>query len=65
MELRGRIVVDVAVDGVDRRDYPDFCDAYFSDAAWEDGTQLTQMELDELTDIYPEVVWEMACESLR
>jgi hypothetical protein len=65
MELRGRIVVDAAVDGVDRRDYPDFCDAYFSEATWEDGTPLTQPELDELTDIYPEVVWDMACESLR
>ena len=63
MELNGRKVVDVEVDGVDTRDYPDFCDAYFSNAVYEDtGEELTDEELEQLQDAYPEVVNEMAYE---
>ena len=36
--------------GVDRRDYPDFCDAYFSYAEYTDGTPLTDAELEALTE---------------
>ena len=50
LELRGRTVVDATVDGIDMRDYPDFCDAYFDSAYYEDGTALTDDELIELTD---------------
>lgn len=64
MELKGRKVVDVEVDGVDTRDYPEFCDAYFSEAFYEDATPLTDTELEELTYLYPEFVQEMALESL-
>lgn len=64
LTLNGRKVVDIEIDGVDTRDYPDFCDAYFSDAYWDDtGAQLTDDEINELTDLYPEVVNEMAFES--
>lgn len=64
MELNGKKVVDVTVAGVDSRDYPDFCDAYFEEAFYEDGTALTDEEMDMLMDKYPEVVNEMAFESL-
>jgi hypothetical protein len=50
LELNGRAVVDATVDGIDMRDYPDFCDAYFDSAYYEDGTALTDDELIELTD---------------
>ena len=36
MKLNNRNVVDAEIDGVDSRDYPDFCDAYFCYAVWED-----------------------------
>lgn len=63
MQLKGRKVVDLEVDGVDTTDYPDFCDAYFASAVYEDtGEALTDEELDELNDLYPEVVNEMAFE---
>ena len=39
--LNGRKVVDIEVDGVNPNDYPDFSDAYFSYACYEDGTPLT------------------------
>ena len=63
MYLNGRKVVDVAVDGVDKTDYPDFCDAYFYKGCYEDGTELTDNELEELAEEYPEVLNEMAYET--
>jgi len=50
LQLNGRAVVDVTVDGIDMQDYPDFCDAYFDSAFYEDGTALSDDELIELTD---------------
>ena len=50
----------VEVDGVDTRDYPDFCDAYFSYACYEDGTELTDSELDDLTSDYEDTLYDMA-----
>ena len=63
MELNGRKVTNVQVDDVDPTDYPDFCDAHFSYAEYDDtGEELDDLELEELTDSYPEVVNEMAYE---
>jgi hypothetical protein len=64
MKLNDREVVDVVVGGVDSGDFPDFCDAYFDLAYYEDGTPLADHELDELGNLYPEVVNQMAFESL-
>ena len=65
MELNGREVEDIQVDGVDPRDYPDFCDAYFCSAVWVDtGKFLQDGDLEQLTDENPELLWEMAYESL-
>lgn len=67
MELNGK-QVDLGsfwVEDVDPRDYPDFCDAHLVGATFEDGTPLTDDEMDELNDKYPEVVWDMAFQSLH
>ena len=63
MQLNGRTVINAEVDGVDNTDYPDFCDAYFCYAEFEDGTELTDEQLDQLTDENGDVVNEMAFES--
>jgi len=63
--FKGKKVVDLEVDGVDSRDYPDFSDAYFSYACYEDGTKLTNDELNELTDLHGDVVNQMAFESFH
>lgn len=39
----------IEIDGIDMRDYPDFCDAYIAYAEYTDGTPLTDEELDTLT----------------
>ncbi len=63
MQLNGRKVVDVEVDGVDPSDYPDFCDAYFSHAVYADTKEeLSDDELEELTEKNGDVVNEMAYE---
>ena len=64
LQLNGRIVVDATVDGIDMKDYPDFCDAYFDSACYEDGTALTDDELIELTDSNPDLLHEMIYDSI-
>jgi hypothetical protein len=66
MELNGRKVVDVSVDGVDSTDYPDFCDAYFSYAVFLDTKEeLTDEQLEELGEAYPDKLNELAYDSLH
>ena len=61
--LNGQKVVDIEVDGVDSRDYPDFCDAHFSYAVYEgSGIELTDEELDQIADEYYGLLNEMAYE---
>lgn len=63
--LKNRAVEIEGVDGVDSRDYPDFCDAYVSSAYWEDtGDALTDEELDLLRDENPEVFFELCYDSM-
>ncbi len=60
-----RPVTDIEIEGIDGSDYPDFCDAYISNATWEDtGEALTEEELDKLNEngefVY-EQVWKWLC----
>jgi hypothetical protein len=58
-------IEDLEVDGVDSRDYPDFCDAFFAHGIWiETSKELTEDELIELSDTHQELLNEMAYESL-
>jgi predicted NAD/FAD-binding protein len=52
-------VVDAVIDGIDMSDYPDFCDAYFESAFYEDGTALTDDELEELREQNFDAFYEM------
>lgn len=52
---------DYQLDGIDHRDYPDFVDAFVSWATWEDGTELTDDELDKINEdgaLVHQLVWE-------
>ncbi len=57
------LITNVSIDGVDFRDYPDYCDA-FIDSADYDGEEMTDEELDLLNDDY-ELVRELVFESLH
>jgi len=43
-------IINAQFEGIDNSDYPDYCDAFCVYAEFEDGTQLTEIELDELND---------------
>lgn len=62
--LNNRSVVDLDIDGIDMRDYPDFCDAYIAGAIWEDTEEsLTDEELEELNDDR-DLVYELVLERI-
>ena len=42
-------IEDVEVDGIDTRDYPDFCDAYIASATYK-GREMTEIELARLNE---------------
>lgn len=45
--FNGRRLIDVTVQDIDFKDYPDFCDAYIESASWEDtGQALNDDELE-------------------
>ena len=64
MELNGKKVFASVAD-VNPRDYPDFCDAHFEDCFFEDGAELTDEQVQELHEKYPDVLWDMAYASLH
>ena len=66
IELNGRAidVSSIEIDGIDTRDYPDFCDAYMASAEYKDGTPLTDDELDALMDKYDYLTHELVFEHL-
>ena len=56
-------VDNLEVDGIDTRDYPDFVDAFFSYAEI-DGEPLTDEQLYELTNEYPDLVYDLVINKL-
>jgi hypothetical protein len=42
-------VKSLVVDGIDTKDYPDFCDAYFSEGSYLDGTPISDDVLEMLS----------------
>ena len=40
---------NIEIDGIDTKDYPDFCDAYISSADY-DGKPMTDKQLDEINE---------------
>lgn len=63
-DRNNRIVINLEVEGVCPRDYPDFCDAFFAYGVYADtGEVLTNDELDVLTEDNGDVINEMAHET--
>ena len=51
------------VENVNMRDYPDFCDAYISSMDWDDGTVMTDEELENWCEENPDEVYEIVVDS--
>ncbi len=43
------LIENIEFDGIDHRDYPDYCDAYITSADY-DGREMTDEELDMIND---------------
>ena len=57
--LNDRELVDLEVEDINMRDYPDFCDAYVSYAVWADTKKpLTDDELDQYNDLCRDQVYD-------
>jgi hypothetical protein len=54
---------NVEVEGIDTKDFPDFCDAYIAYAEHEDGTVFTDDELEILND-NKDFVWDAVMKKL-
>lgn len=50
MILNGKKVINIELDGLHKWDSPDYSDAFVGFACWDDGTPLTEEELDKLSD---------------
>lgn len=58
-------ITDIEVEGVDTKDYPDFCDAFISSAVWDDtGVELTDKEIERLNSDYHDFVYEQVWDSI-
>ena len=49
MKLDYKLITDVEVDGIDTKDFPDFCDAFISSATY-DGREMSEAELEALNE---------------
>ena len=64
-KLNNLEVTDVEVDGVDMKDYPDFCDAYIESAKFvSSGKELNDDELVKLQEDNPELFFEDVMETV-
>jgi hypothetical protein len=52
------------IDGIFMDDYPDFCDAYFSQGQYKDGTNISHDELEQLSDTQRELLNSLIFERL-
>ena len=43
-------LVNIKFEDIDYRDYPDFCDAHITYAEYEDGTPLTDQEIEDINE---------------
>lgn len=55
----------IVVGGVSPQDAPEFANAYFTFATFDDGTELQPDELDQLTDQYGELLNDLAAQSIH
>ncbi len=57
-------IQSIVVDNVNMNDYPDFSDAYASEAYFFDGSELTESELETLQDSHGDLIHELAHETI-
>ena len=56
-------ITNIKFEGIDHKDYPDYCDAYIVSAEIN-GVLMTDEQIEELTNKYPQFVYDSLIESL-
>ena len=56
IKINGKEVSNIDVDGIRGFDYPEFSDAFVSSAEFDDGTPLTDEQIDQMWKKYPDDV---------
>ena len=57
MTIKFSQVTNMQIEGVDMKDYPDFCDAYVESAEFHDGTPLNDVQLEALNVLDETCAW--------
>lgn len=57
------LLEDIEIDGIDTRDYPDFCDAFIAGASYK-GRELTESELEWINDTHSDFVYDCVIERI-
>jgi len=63
MNLDLNEIDNIEVDGIDTKDYPDFCDAYISNADYK-GIPMTDEQLDYLNENHGDFVYDEVMDSM-
>ena len=58
-----KLIDDIEIDGIDMRDYPDFCDAFLVSASYK-GRELTEDELEYVQDSNPEWFYDQVWDTI-
>ena len=62
-EFKIDLIDDIEIDGIDMRDYPDFCDAFLVGASYK-GRELTEDELEYVQDSNPEWFYDQVWDTI-
>lgn len=54
-------ITNIEIEGIDTKDYPDFCDAFIASADYN-GKPMTEKQLDDINDSHSEFVHEKVYE---
>ena len=58
------LIDDIEIDGIDMRDYPDFCDAFLVGASYK-GRELTEDELEYVQESNPEWFYDQVWDTIH
>ena len=58
-----KLVENIEIEGVDMKDYPDFCDAFISGADYN-GVEMTEEQIMQMEEDYPDWKYEQIENSL-
>ena len=63
MKFNINLVSNIQVEGIDMRDYPDFCDAFIAGADYN-GVEMTEEQVLLLEEDYPDFCYEAIAQSI-